>query len=93
MKKLYEKCSEAIQKLTVEAGSAPLIELHGSGELLISGCRGILDYDPCLIKVETSCGVMTVKGKGLRVSVYRSDMLSVEGSVSMLCMGDGEDDT
>lgn len=90
MKSLREKCSNLIEKISEEAGTAPLIELHGSGEVLISGCRGIIDYNSSAITVETPCGQMTLRGKGLTVSVFRGDIMSIEGKVSLLCFGEAE---
>ena len=90
MKTLKEKCTSLFERISEEAGAAPLIELHGSGEVLISGCRGIIDYDSTSITVETPCGLMTLKGKGLTVSVFRGDIMSVEGKVSLLCFVEAE---
>ena len=84
---LKEQKERLVSHLTEAVGMAPLIEIHGTGELLLSGCLGITDYDRERIIVDTVRGKISICGKSLGMSVFRGDMLSREGKIHMICFG------
>ncbi|MDD6094626.1 MAG: YabP/YqfC family sporulation protein [Clostridia bacterium] len=75
-------------QLDNKTGSTSFLELIGNGELLISGCLGICDYTAEEIKVDTLLGRIVICGAGLKLAVYRGDIMSIEGSVSVIKLGE-----
>lgn len=90
---MREKKEKLMSKLTDAVGMAPLIEIHGTGELLLSGCRSITDYSDDRIIVDTLMGAVSILGRRLEMSVFRGDILSIEGVIHMISFGGGEIDT
>lgn len=84
---LREQREKLVSHFADTVGMAPLIEIHGSGELLLSGCLGICDYSREKIVVDTMMGKVSMCGSGLTMSVFRGDMLSIEGKLHMICFG------
>ena len=70
------------------AGTASFIELIGNGELMVSGCLGINDYSGEKIVVMTRLGKVSICGKDMKLTVYRGDVMTVEGTVTMIDLGD-----
>ena len=87
MGKLREQKEKLMAQFSEAVGTAPLVEVHGTGELLLSGCLGITDYSPEKVVVSTLGGNFTICGKRLVMSVFRGDILSVEGKIEMICFG------
>lgn len=90
---IREKRENLLYQLSEAAGMAPLIEIHGSGEMLLSDCRAITDYSCEKIVVNTLMGAVSICGKRLTMSVFRGDMLSIEGTIHMICFGGNASDT
>lgn len=57
-------------------------------ELTVSGCRRILEYASCRIKLSVAEGTVTVEGRGLYVCTYRGDELTVRGWLSGIFFDD-----
>lgn len=74
-------------QLQDKTGATSFLELCGTSELLISGCIGIKEYTADEITVDTLRGVIKISGQGLHLSVYRGDIMSVEGTVSVIDLG------
>ena len=69
------------------SGATSFLELCGTSELLISGCIGIKEYSAEEITVDTLRGIIKISGQGLHLSVYRGDIMSVEGTVGIIDLG------
>lgn len=82
-----KKLSEIKQKLYNKTGMSSFLEISGNGEILLSGCKGISDYSPEEIKVDTLLGTVVISGKSLKLSTFREDIMSVEGTISMIKLG------
>ena len=61
-----------------------IIEIHGSNELIMSGCKNIREYTEELISISTDSGLFQIIGEKLSISVFRGDIFSVEGKINML---------
>ena len=85
-----ERLKNLREKLMEKSGNASMLEVYGIGELLISGCRTLVDFDDRSVTVDTVNGKVTVYGKGLCVCAFRADLLSVSGSLSRIDFGEGE---
>ena len=62
--------------------SAPFMELNGNRELLIEGSRGVLEYTPSLIRVNTSDMMVTVSGRELDLRCISASALIIDGFIT-----------
>lgn len=69
------------RRLAAATGHCSMIELHGDSELLLFGCQGIIDYDCETILINTLSGQVEISGHRLCLSVFRGDILQVEGHI------------
>lgn len=78
---VFERCVGEIM------GIMSLIEIHSDYEMIISGCKGIVDYTDCMIIADTVSGRVTVNGCCLCLDVFRGDLLSISGRITSVCFG------
>ena len=57
------------------------IEIHGTSDLVISGCRRILEYTKEKVCCKTISGVCVIEGSDLKVDIFSGDILTVCGSI------------
>ena len=62
--------------------SAPFIELNGNRELLIEGSRGVLEYTPSVIRVNTADMIVTVSGRELDLTCISASALIIDGFIT-----------
>ncbi len=60
----------------------PYIELKGNREALIEGCKGILEYDTQVIRVNAGGLVISFCGRGLNIKCLTVSSLIVEGYIT-----------
>lgn len=60
----------------------PYIELKGNREALIEGCKGILEYDTQVIRVNAGGLVISFCGRGLNIKCLTASSLIVEGYIT-----------
>ena len=60
----------------------PRLEMVGSRQLYVERHTGILSYSQELIDVNTSGGVLRVKGEGLTLVAMTGEELRISGSIS-----------
>ena len=58
-----------------------MIELSGNRELAVDGCRGILDYDMGLIKINCGKMVLKVTGRNLTIRCMTRDSMIINGFI------------
>ena len=58
-----------------------LIELNGNRELSIDGCRGILDYDMNLMKINCGKMVLKVAGRNMTIRCMTHDSMIIDGFI------------
>ena len=63
---------------------APCIELSGNREVLIEGSRGVLEYSPETVRVNTSDMIISVFGRGLDLRCISESALIIEGFVTRI---------
>lgn len=68
------------------------IVLENREKLNISGVKDVLSFDDQIIIVQTSLGLLTIKGENLRVNKLNIDTsdFSVDGSISSLTYSNSE---
>lgn len=67
------------------------LEMRGRNELLLCGCREIIEYSENVIRIMQSSCVVCVKGRRLVMSSYSEGRIAVTGEIDLLdfCGGDG----
>jgi len=63
---------------------APCIELSGNREVLIEGSRGVLEYSPDTVRVNTSDMILSVYGRGLDLRCISESALIIDGFVTRI---------
>ena len=61
---------------------APCIEFSGNREVVIEGSRGVLEYATDRIRINTSCMVVTLTGRGLNLRCISESSLIVDGFIT-----------
>ena len=69
-------------------GQEPLIELHGTHDMIIDGCCGVLIYDECLIKLALKRTVLSVSGTALTLVHLTPTCASVTGQIQSITFGE-----
>lgn len=60
------------------------IEFFGSHEVIIDACRGILEYNNEMIKLNMGRGTLTFFGRELTMGYMTSDSVQVKGSIKSM---------
>ena len=63
---------------------APCIELSGNREVLIEGSRGVLEYSPETVRINTSDMILSVFGRGLDLRCISESALIIDGFVTRI---------
>ena len=63
-------------------GRYSLITITGTGEIMVEGLRGILDYDAETFRVNTINGIVVVTGKNLEISALTAEAVILQGRIS-----------
>lgn len=61
---------------------APCIELSGNREAVLEGSRGVLEYSPELIRVNTAGMIVSVSGRGLDLRCISPSSLIIGGFIT-----------
>ncbi|MGN0468392.1 MAG: YabP/YqfC family sporulation protein [Acutalibacteraceae bacterium] len=66
----------------VSSSALPHTELDGTDQALVEGCKGIVEYNGCIVKI--NCGHVTVKfcGCDLSIKALSAGRISVSGKIS-----------
>ena len=64
--------------------NAPCIELSGNREALIEGAKGVLEYTPETIRVNTPGMLLTVEGRELDLRCISESALIIDGFITSL---------
>ena len=62
--------------------NAPCIELSGNREAVLEGCRGVLEYTPGLVRVNTASMIVTFRGRELDLRCISPSALIVGGFIT-----------
>ncbi len=83
-----EKLRRLRDKLKEETGFSSVLEVYGTGELMLTGCKGLLDFSDQFVLCDTVSGIVRVYGKELSVCAYRADLLLVCGCIRDISFGE-----
>lgn len=59
-------------------------ELNGNREVVVDGCKGILEYDENIIKLNTGKMVTKFLGRHLNIKCLTPDSLVIEGLITSI---------
>lgn len=60
----------------------PHIELLGNREIVVDGCKGVVEYDENLIKLNTGELVLGLTGADLLIKSFDCDMAIITGKIA-----------
>lgn len=63
---------------------ASMIEFRSNRSVVVEGCRGILEYDDCIIRVSTGRMNLRFEGRNLEVVSMSTDAIAIEGFILSL---------
>ncbi len=64
----------------------PIVEIAGTGRVLIEGHRGVTEYGPERIQVTMRYGSLVILGCGLSLACMSKEQLVITGTVEQLCL-------
>lgn len=79
-----DRLSKALQLPTPAVSGVARMELNGNREVVIDGCRGVLEYDDTVVRINTGRMVVKFSGRGLSLKCLTPDSLIVEGFILMI---------
>ena len=71
-------------------GEGLRLDMRGRHTLMVHGCRKILDFNPCEVRLALADSVLTVKGKRLICTAYLAGAVGIEGFICGITFCDGE---
>ena len=63
---------------------ASMIEFRSNRSVVVEGCRGILEYDDCVIRVSVGRMNLKFEGRNLEVVSMSTDAIAIEGFILAL---------
>lgn len=79
--RLTERVENALELPTGSLSNIARIELTGNRRAVVEGCRGILEYDDGIIRLNTCSGVVRFVGRDLSMSCLTEDNAVVTGTL------------
>lgn len=59
----------------------PKIEMLGNREMIVDGCKGVVQYDETLIKLSLGNCVLSLSGNDLVISSFDSSVAVINGQI------------
>lgn len=59
----------------------PKIEMLGNREMIVDGCKGIVEYDETLIKLSLGDNVLSLSGDNLIIKSFDSSVAIISGQI------------
>lgn len=81
-KDALNKVEKAMQLPMGMISNATHFEMNSNREVIVEGCRGILEYDENIIRINTGKMVTCFEGRCLTIKLLNSDSLIVEGFIT-----------
>lgn len=58
-----------------------IVEIKGTGEVIVNGCSGILQYDPETILLRSGRKIIKIVGRRMTMMTFTNSCASVEGRI------------
>lgn len=59
----------------------PKIEMLGNREMIVDGCKGVVEYDETLIKLSLGESVLSLSGDNLIINSFDSSVAVISGQI------------
>lgn len=82
-----QRVGRALELPDTVVTSGPYIEVHGTGEMVVEGCKGILDYDGNVVRLSAGRFAVTVLGEQLEIIHYSDGSCTVTGIIRNIGFG------
>lgn len=84
MKKKKMNVEPSHRSATLPPVGLPCLELNGNRELLIEGSKGVLEYSPDVVRVNTADMIVSVNGRELNLRCISPSALMIDGFITDL---------
>ena len=71
-------------------GDGLRLDMRGRHTLTVHGCRRILDFNPCEVRLAIGESTLTVRGRRLICTAYLAGAVGIEGYICGISFCDGE---
>ena len=79
--RLSEKISRTFDLPLEGVENVGIVEIKGAGEVVISGCSSILQYDPEIIILRSGKKIIKIVGHRMTMMTFTNNCASVEGRI------------
>lgn len=83
-KKFKEKFTEILELPKEIVLDMPKLTMLGNGDLIIENYKGIVEYDEDILRVNTTSGIIKVKGTDVYIKEITSDSIMIFGNILSL---------
>ncbi len=59
----------------------PKIEMSGNREMIVDGCKGVVEYDETMIKLSLGDSVISILGDSLVIQSFDSSVAIINGTI------------
>ncbi len=81
-KSVRQNISDIRNILPAELTHIPTLQIIGSRELTLDGCKGIAEYSDYAVMIKTACGLISVSGQKLNIKYLSVNSVVIEGKIS-----------
>ena len=60
------------------------LEINGNNEVIVEGCKSIVEYDENIIKISTKKMFIQFLGRNLRIKCLNTDSLVIQGFITSI---------
>lgn len=83
VERIFNSSPEDTGELPAIAGAGlAKIELTGNREISVDGCRGILEYDESVVRLNLGNMIIKITGAGLTIPSMTAEQTTVTGSIA-----------
>lgn len=79
-RKALEKLSEQLDLPGLELANAH-IEMFGNSEVIVDGCKGVLEYDDGVIRLNAGRNIIRFTGSDLTIKTLTVDQAIIQGNI------------
>lgn len=65
-------------------GGGAHIEIDGGREVVVDGCKGVLEYEECLIRLNIGTGQVKFTGQNLLIRSLTANQAQIEGCIESI---------
>jgi sporulation protein YqfC len=84
MKKVMDSLSDLLELPKEVMLNIPKITMVGNIQLYIENHRGIIEYSPDRIRINSTVGVLRVKGKAMKIREIKVEELLITGNIESM---------